>query len=278
MVMWEQKILHTSRGVFEIFIKGNGKPICVTHHYSEFNCSGDYFADSFTDQNQVILVNLREAGKSEKAEEPYQLSMIEAVFDLEGIRDALGLQTWSYAGHSTGGMIGVLYGIFFSHSIDRLILVGAAAREYSSSINCIYNRSHPQFEIMQSLIEQLKKQDITEIKRRDPSCQRTKLSLFKPELYHEYFNKNISKKMSSKRINFFSREALIFDDTRKLHKLSAKTLILCGRHDSQCPVMFSEEMNVLIPGSELQVFENSNHYPLLEEMVEFKIAVSNFLK
>lgn len=277
MAKWEQKIINTTRGEFEIFIKGNGEPICVTHHYSEFNISGDYFADTFTDKHQVILVNLREAGQSVKAEEPYQLSMIEAIFDLESIREALSLPRWSFAGHSTGGMIGVLYGIYFSSSIARLIICGSAAREYSSSDGCIYNKVHPNYELMQSLIERLKLPGLPEIERREISRQRTMLSLFKPEFHDLYFNKNISKKMSSKRLNFFSREALIFDVTRQLHKITAETLILCGRHDVQCPVKFSEEMNQLIPCSELHIFENSNHYPFLEEELQFKSAVSQFL-
>lgn len=278
MENWVQQIINTKRGNFEIFVKGSGKPICVTHHYSEFNSSGDYFADVFTEQNQVILVNLREAGKSAKAEEPYQLSMIEAVLDLEGIREALGLHSWSYAGHSTGGMLGVLYGIHFSQSLDSLIIVGSAAREYSSSEGCIYNKTHADFELMQSLIEKLKQTDLPEIKRKAITRQRTMLSLFRPELHDEYFNKNISKKMSSKRLNFFSREALIFDVNRQLHNITARTLILCGRHDVQCPVIFSEEMNLLIPSSTLHIFEYSNHYPFLEEELKFITAVRHFLQ
>jgi len=278
MENWVQQIINTKRGNFEIFVKGSGEPICVTHLYSEFNSSGDYFAEVFTEQNQVILVNLREAGQSGKAEEPYQLSMIEAVLDLESIREALSLPSWSFAGHSTGGMLGVLYGIHFSQSIDSLIIVGSAAREYSSSEGCIYNKTHADFELMQSLIEKLKHTSLPETERKEITRQRTMLSLFTPELHGEYFNKNISKKMSSIRLNFFSREALIFDVTRQLHKINAKTLILCGRHDVQCPVLFSEEMNQLIPSSTLHIFENSNHYPFLEEELQFKSAVRHFLQ
>ncbi|WP_423406870.1 alpha/beta fold hydrolase [Heyndrickxia sp. MSNUG] len=278
MEKWVQQIINTKRGNFEIFVKGSGEPICVTHHYSEFNSSGDYFADVFTEQNQVILVNLREAGQSAKAEEPYQLSMIEAILDLEGIREALSIPSWSFAGHSTGGMLGVLYVIHFSQLLDSLIIVGSAAREYSSSEGCIYNKLHADFELMQSLIEKLKHTGLTETERKAITRQRTMLSLFRSELHDEYFNKKISKKLSSKRLNFFSREALIFDVTRQLHKITVKTLILCGRHDVQCPVLFSEEMKQLIPSSKLHVFENSSHYPFLEEESQFKSAVRNFFQ
>lgn len=29
--MWERKFIETERGKFELFIKGNGEPMCVTH-------------------------------------------------------------------------------------------------------------------------------------------------------------------------------------------------------------------------------------------------------
>jgi proline iminopeptidase len=277
MNIWKDELIHTSRGVFEIFIKGEGYPVCITHHYSEFNQSGDYFADSFTDNHQVILVNLREAGNSAKAEEGYQLSMIEAVFDLEAVRESLGFSKWTFAGHSTGGMVGVLYGIHFSESLDGLIIVGAAAREYASSEGCIYNKAHPSFGLMQSLIEKLKLPTLSDAERKEVSELRTKLSLYRPELYDLYFNQSISKRMSSKRMNFFNREALIFDVTRQIKRINTKTLIICGRHDVQCPVAFSREMASLIPFSEFHVFEYSNHYPFLEEKLLFKSVVSNFI-
>lgn len=66
MNSWDRILLNTSRGTFEIFVKGEGEPLCVTHHYSEFNETGDYFAETFTNSHKVYLVNLREAGKSEK--------------------------------------------------------------------------------------------------------------------------------------------------------------------------------------------------------------------
>lgn len=48
--------------------KGEGEPVCITHHYSEFNESGDYFAEIFIENNKVFLVNLKDAGNSDKAE------------------------------------------------------------------------------------------------------------------------------------------------------------------------------------------------------------------
>ncbi|MGE6258473.1 alpha/beta fold hydrolase [Heyndrickxia sporothermodurans] len=276
---WNRTYVHTSRGNFEVFIKGNGDPLCVTHHYSEFNETGDYFAETFTKTHTVYLVNLRESGNSEKAFEPYQLSMLETIFDLEAIRESLSLKQWGFAGHSTGGMLGIIYGIHFSNRLKYNIIVGAAARDYLTfSPECIYHSSHPQFNRMQELIESLKLPHLSAEERKKLSIERTKMSLYEPSRYSELFNLNITKKMSAARMNYFNRELQIFDVTRKLKFITCPTLIMCGRHDVQCPLLYSIEMNELIPTSKLVVFDQSNHYPFLEEAALFNNELSMFLK
>lgn len=266
MEMWNRQMITTSRGEFEIFVKGEGEPLCVTHHYSEFNETGDYFADTFTSTHQVYLVNLREAGQSAKAHEPWQLGLLETILDLEAIREALEFKQWGFAGHSTGGMLGLIYAIYFSKSLSFNVVVGAAAREYTTfSSECIYNRNHPQFNKMQELIEELKRPNLSEDTRKEFTIERTKLSLYQPNRYPALFSENKTKKMSAIRMNFFSRELQIYDVTKKLKLIRVPTLIMCGKYDVQCPLPYSMEMREEIPNSLLIVFQSSNHYPFLEE-------------
>lgn len=278
MDKWEKNFVNTPRGTFELFIKGKGEPICVTHLYSEFNETGDYFAESFVKTHKVFLVNLREAGNSEKASQPYELSLLESIFDLEAIREALGHNKWGFAGHSTGGMLGVIYGIYFSNSLKFNVIVGAAAREYMTfSPDCIYNKEHRNYRRMQDLIEVLKRSDLPIDTRKELSKERTKLSLFEPARFDELFSLNIQKKMSAIRLNYFSREVQIFDVTKKLKLISTPTLIICGKYDVQCPITYSIEMNELIPHSTLILFNKSNHYPFLEEAELFNKEIKTFM-
>ncbi|MDN4524561.1 alpha/beta fold hydrolase [Fictibacillus fluitans] len=276
MTTWKTLMIPTKRGIFEVFSKGEGAPLCVSHLYSEFNETGDRFADTFTESHQVFLINLREAGRSEAAHEPHQLSMIETVLDLEAVREELGYPVWHYAGHSTGGMLGLVYGIWHSESLESLIIASAAAREYaSSSPFCIYHPEHPQFANMQSLIEQLKT-NLPADERNHLARERTKLSLYEPVRYDEYFSGDVHKSMSARRMEFFSREILLFDVTRQLYKISTRTLVACGLHDVQCPFAFSREMAELIPDVQLAVFDYSNHYPFLEEKEAFQSVINKF--
>ncbi|MEG9295209.1 alpha/beta hydrolase [Mangrovibacillus sp. Mu-81] len=279
MENWEGRILETLRGKFEVFIKGTGAPLCVTHHYSEFNETGDYFAEAFTFSHTVILVNLREAGASEIATASYQLSMLETIFDLEAIRESLGFEKWGFAGHSTGGMLGIMYGIYHSDSLSFMVIASAAAREYMTfSKDCIYNPEHSKFQIMQDYMETLKQLDLSKAERKGITAERMKLSLFRPEKHDQYFSLPISKKMSGIRLDYFSRELHVFDVTRKLKLISAPSLILCGRHDVQCPVSYSIEIAEAIPQSRLKIFEESNHYPFLEEKEFFEEVFGDFVE
>lgn len=276
---WKREFIKTVRGTFEVFTKGEGAPLCVAHHYSVFNESGDYFADTFTASHQVILINLREAGGSEKAHEPFELSMLETIFDLEAIRESFRFEKWGFAGHSTGGMLGLIYGIFFPSHLRHLILVGAAAREYATfSADCIYNPKHPQFLKMQELIEAIKNPLLDAEQRKCLTAERTALSLHIPSRYAELFNKPIVKSMSAERMDFFNRELPIYDVTRKLELIQTPAFIACGRHDVQCPLAYSLEMQAGIPASKLVIFEKSNHYPFLEEAQKFRVEVESFLQ
>ncbi|HDR8153056.1 alpha/beta fold hydrolase [Bacillus cereus] len=277
-IMWTQQIINTKRGTFELFTKGNGESLCITHHYSQFNETGDYFADVFTATHRVFLINLRDTGRSVTAQSENELSMIETIHDLEAIREALQLPTWHFAGHSTGGMLGLLYAITYPNSLQSLVLVGAAASNYTETPFCIYHLEHPQFHYMQKLIENLKNPLLTSEERKELSTKRTKLSLYKPENYNSYFCKPIQKTMSASRMNAFTNEYLSFDLRKNLSSIQTKTLIICGRHDVQCPIQYSIDMHEGIRNSIFVTLEESNHYPFLEEAAQFTSTTQTFYK
>ncbi|MBO1580916.1 alpha/beta fold hydrolase [Bacillus sp. XF8] len=276
--MWKGQLIHTKRGTFELFIKGNGEPLCVTHHYSVFNETGDYFAESFTPTHRVFLINLRDAGNSIKATKETELSLLETIEDLEAIKEALQLTSWHFAGHSTGGMIGLLYAITYPDSLQSLVVVSAAASNYTKTPDCIYHPDHPRFQYMQDIIEELKLPHLTPEERGTLSAERTKLSLYKPEHYKTYFSKPIYKTMAVSRMNAFAKEYSQFDLRDQLSSITAKTLIICGKHDVQCPLQYSIEIHESISGSIFIPFEYSNHYPFLEESSRFTSIMKTFYK
>ncbi|WP_261130373.1 alpha/beta fold hydrolase [Bacillus sp. Marseille-Q3570] len=279
MSTWKTQLIQTDRGTFEIFTKGDGIPVCITHLYSEFNETGDHFANIYSRRNQAILVNLRGTGRSTGYNNIDELSMFETVKDLEAVKEALGFEKWSFAGHSTGGMLGLLYALEFPDSIDRLIVVGSAASgDYALIKRSIYNSEHPKFNKMQDLISRLKSNCLHPDERKLLSRERTKLSLNEPEKYESYFSADVFKKMAANRLDYFGEyDFPNFDLRDKLKDIKVPTLIICGEHDVQCPIECSEEIDEGLNNSTFLRFQYSNHYPFLEEQERFQLAIRAFL-
>jgi proline iminopeptidase len=63
----------------------------------------------------------------------------------------------------------------------------------------------------------------------------------------------------------------------RLGEVRASTLILAGRHDPEAPLQCSEELLRGISGAELVVFEESGHFPFIEEASLFAETVDAFL-
>lgn len=278
MITWEAKNVATTRGTFEVFMAGEGRPICVTHYYSAFTQRGNYFADMFLEFGKVILINLKECGNSERIVEEHELSMTESIEDLEALRTALGLSKWAFAGHSTGGMLGLFYALQHPNALEKLIVVGAAAsNKYMESEDSIYCKENPRNQRLREIFSILKSADSSHESKAQAAKEWTEMSLHHPEKWDEYFSKPSSGRTIQKRLDYYNKHLHSFNIEDSLNLIKTPTLVMCGRYDAQCPLTFSEEIHHLVPGSKLQIFEDSNHCPHLEEPDNFRDSVKGFL-
>ena len=67
------------------------------------------------------------------------------------------------------------------------------------------------------------------------------------------------------------------DYANRLDQVSAPTLIVAGRFDTQTPLPCAEQLKAGIPNSRLVVFERSGHFPFIEEKDAFTKALDSFL-
>ncbi|MEK5038504.1 alpha/beta fold hydrolase [Sporosarcina sp. FSL K6-3457] len=269
--MWTQQFIETTRGSFEVFIKGEGEPICVTHLYSAYNEKGNTFANPFTEHYTVYLVNLRGAGNSVESVYKDDLSMKVAVKDLEAIRTSLQFDQWAFAGHSTGGMLGLVYAIQAPESLTKMIIGGAAAsKEYMNHPGSIYCQENPNNERLREIIRTINHPGTLVEEKRPLSREWIEMSLYLPENYEQYFNKPNSGSTVPERLDYYSYTELPnYDVTAQLSTISIPTTVYCGLHDAQCPHTFSEQMANAIPNSKLITFDESNHFPFTEEPEKF---------
>ena len=278
LVNYEQKVINTERGSFEIFITGNGKPLCITHLYQEFSIRGSIFADCLSSFYKVILVNLKQAGNSSKARNSNELTMNETVKDLESIRTELGYPKWSFAGHSAGGFLGLTYATSKPEVLDSLILCDtAASNEFLNSESCLYNFKTGQHrKEVSNIFLALMLPFVSKDKKRIANKKLIELSLYEPEKYNEYFSELSFSKIIRKRMRAYNKDIKTYDVREKLKHINFPTLILCGQYDVQCPVLYSKEMHTLISDSKLEIFKNSNHFPFVEEKESFITTVREF--
>ncbi|MFC0301228.1 alpha/beta fold hydrolase [Virgibacillus soli] len=270
--MWEQCLIKTERGRFEYFKKGTGDPLCVTHLYSEFNTNGNIFALPFTKHNTVFLVNLRGCGKSDNTSNPHDYSMDTAVKDLEAIRKALGFEKWGFAGHSTGGMLALKYAILAKERLTKIIAGGlCASAEYMRHPKSIYCKENPNHARVLEIIRLLGLNDTPLEERRALNKEWALMSIYDKSLYNDIVSRANSGKVVSARLDYFSYTELIDFDLRPLlPNVNVPAFIYCGRHDAQCPYVFSREAAMLMPNATMTTFEESNHNPFVEEEKEFE--------
>ncbi|HFI2423627.1 TPA: alpha/beta hydrolase [Bacillus paranthracis] len=202
--MWTTNIIKTPRGKFEYFLKGEGPPLCVTHLYSEYNDNGNTFANPFTDHYSVYLVNLKGCGNSDLAKTDSEYSMTETIKDLEAIREALYINKWGFAGHSTGGMLALVYATEAQESLTKIIVGGAAAsKEYASHKDSIYCSENVKFNRIVSIMNALNDDSTVQEERKALSREWALMSFYSEEKLEEALKLPNSGKTVGNRLNYF---------------------------------------------------------------------------
>jgi len=102
-------------------VMGEGEPILLHHGYTASRVNWLPVAQRLQEHYQVILMECRGTGESEDTVNGYNLAQY--AMDVIGMVDFLGINKFTYAGHSMGGGIGYLLGLNYADRLNRLILM-----------------------------------------------------------------------------------------------------------------------------------------------------------
>ncbi len=273
--MWKQRFIETNRGTFELFEKGEGEPLAITHFYMAFNEKGNWFANPFTKHYKVFLINVRGAGNSPAVTEDKQMSLTEIIQDLEAIRVALQIEKWAFAGHSTGGMLALQYATFAQASLTKVIAgCTAASRAYASHPGSIYCSENPNFHRIIEIMEALNNPDTPQQTRSELSFEWALMSFVEEEKLKQALTIPNSGRTVGRALDYFRKVFVRNYDIRdQLASISIPAYVFGGKYDAQCPIEFTYEISELIPTAQLTVFEHSNHNPFVEEIELFESFV-----
>ncbi len=207
-----------------------------------------------------------------------QCTQDQLVADIEGVRQALGLGRVYVLGISWGGFLALMYAARHPDSLRSLAVVGAAAsRDFMrrAEDNARRQATPEQWTAYQALWDG---------SLADDESFRRAFDTIRP-LY--FFDKRLAADSVAARGDtryrlavrrfVIEHEYARYDCRAELPRIACPTLVAVGRHDWICPVDQAEEIQRLVPGSTLAVFERSGHSPHVEEREAFTVALGELL-
>lgn len=225
---------------------------------------------------QLVYFDHRGQGRSARGpKETYTLE--NNVEDMEALRQYLGLDKIIVIGGSYGGMVALSYAIKYPQNLSHLIVIATVPdyRFLEKAKQFIAEKGTDEQKKYAELLWAGNFKDEAELKAYFQVMAPLYSVTYNPEAKNQSDNRTIySVDAINQAFGGFLRTYNILD---RLHKITAPTLVIGGRHDWICPPEFSEEIAAAIPNSDLRIFENSGHLIRVDEPQALKDAIAGFI-
>lgn len=236
---------------------------------------------------KLVFIDTRGSGLSGRPTDATQMGSITMADDLEALRIQLDSPNINLFGHSNAGAIALSYASRYPDHVNKLILVGSQVLGVSASSDTqriLKERSaDTRFETAVHAVSEFFSGQANPASS-DENLQSfiqqvLPLYLHRPERWLSEARKQLDGTMSAYafKAQYEADRANSTDQTNCLTRISAKVLITIGRHDFICPLPLSERIHAGIPNSLLVIFEESGHFPWLEEPELFFAELDRFL-
>lgn len=236
---------------------------------------------------RLVFIDTRGSGLSGRPADPAHMGTVDMADDLEALRLHLDLSKVNVLGHSNSGAIALSYAARYPDSVNKLVLIGSQVLGLSASADTqriLHDRAtDPRFEEAVRVVSAFFTGQLNPASSDEGLesfiAQVLPLYLYNPEKSLSLAREHLCGPISSYAFTsqFAADRAIPTDQTKSLDAIKAKSLILVGRHDFICPVALSERLHEGIPESSLVIFEESGHFPWLEEPTAFFGELEYFL-
>lgn len=259
---------------------GTGSPFVVMHGGFGLDCG--YFRpwlEPLAAHVKLILYDHPGNGRSEDPERWEDLSMDLPVRAAENLQRHLGFERVVVMGHSAGGLVAQAYARAFPERVRGLVLCSTvAAVDYlPAALDALLGRAT--VEQRRAIARLFGGEELD-----DDTYRRNYLTML-PLLFSRYraaySEKLASRTRFSGAAHFHSNRALVgnFDSRGWLRSLGVPALVLAGRYDPITPFEESgEALTDSIPGASLVTFDQSGHFPFMEEPEKFASAVIEWME
>jgi len=240
---------------------GTGTPIILLHGLGGNRYSFQEFMEQFNSQFRIIALDSRGHGDSEK---PTSYSLDDHIEDVKALMDYLSIDSAHILGASMGSYIAQGVTIAIPNRIKKLILVVA--------------KSHGKTSSTQELMER-HADEIAGLNLEEAMAHLSKYMFYDLNAAWKYLSDYQMKgqELTPEQQAAANKALEGFDFRSDLHKITAKTLVISGKHDGLNPPTLGKEIANLIPRSTFVEFEKSGHAPNAEEPEKFIKIVKDFL-
>lgn len=219
---------------------------------------------------RLVTPDLRGQGRSAPVD-PETFTFESQCRDLEALRRASADGPVIVIGHSFGGFLALEYALRYPGSVSHLVLVDTGSAmdmpEEVMRMATEMGRGHPGAT-----------KAFMEAHYHDNETFRNGLMAFMPLYWRHFDAAKVDAMFAKTRFRHeigskFGPTMATWSVTSRLDRIKIPTLVLHGRHDFILPVAQAERLAAQIPAADLHVFEDSGHFPWVEQPRAFFAAL-----
>jgi proline iminopeptidase len=260
---------------------GQGRPMLIMH--GGLGLDHTYFRpwlDPLGERVQLVYYDHRGNGRSQRPASFDGIGHDTWAADADALRAYLGHERMILFGHSYGGFLAQEYALCYGQHLDGLILsCTAPALDYPEVIraNSVARAGTP---------EQV--DTVNRFLQGEPMASDEALAealhVILP-FYFKHYDPEVGKEIG-KSIHYsaaasnhvFSTCIPSFNTLPRLSEIAVPTLVIAGRDDWITPPREgAERIHDALPDSEIVIFEDSGHFPFIEEQAKFLTIVGQWI-
>ena len=273
--------LPQGRIFYRIFGKPGKMPLLVLHGGP--GGTSDYLVPfkQLADERQVIIYDQFGSGRSDRLHDPRYWTVDYFVSELGLVREKLGLKEVHLFGHSWGTQLATDYLFEKPLGVKSMIFGDPCISIPRWIATCEKHLSEMPNNWGQLILESERTEQT------DTDEYKTALAYYKkyyetraalpPKSPDSVFGEEVYNYMWGPTEYTVTGTLKDYDHSERLKEIKLPALFICGRNDSASPEDCKYYQS-LMPGSELKVFENSAHFPFVEEPQLFLETLRDFLR
>lgn len=231
--------------------------------------------DPLGDRLRLVHFDQRGTGSSGRPP-PSTLTMAQLADDAADLAGQLGTDRVLVMSHSFGGFVAQELALRYPELVAGLILVGTTAGQLGATDRPGDDQGPPPPTAVAAIMAAMGPEPGT-----DEELAAT-IRLLMPHYLHRFDSKvaaGLLEHAVFDAATFRATAALLstWSVADRLDRVLAPTLLLAGRHDPVCSAAQSYRIARRVPSAEVVVFENSGHFPWLDEPAAFYRVVRQWL-